>query len=443
MNANRMQFLKNKSKIQAVLDSALRTPYYCEKYKTSNAHLINSYEDFARLPITEKEDYRKNYEDFIRPQYIESVEKEVLCNPIKDLMAEEYLFEKGFLVFITSGSTGMPMVIIRHTQDQLAENLIINKYRNMHCEGIVSETHVWLLPLNEYLKNKYYSFPNNYAAYNKYGFQYFIAEYNKENFLEFDLFLAKKKIKWIIASPSLLMEYISTMNKMGRYKKNDILYIECISEMLFEWQRDIIYNFFGVYPISVYGANELPFIGISCSHGHMHLLSSNVFLEVITNNRGFSEFIVTSLNSHIVPLIRYRIGDVGSWGESNCNSLRNNPTIQLTGYRINDKIIKADGSLVEPWIFNDFILLYCNHLRCAITQWQVVQKDYDWFTITLRVETLPQKNIKGELLSMIYKGVANTLKSKVTIDIFYTLSIIPSDKKSNKFKYFICEMNSS
>ena len=71
---------------------------------------------------------------------------------------------------------------------------------------------------------------------------------------------------------------------------------------------------FGVPVGNLYGSIEFNGIALTCPYNHMHVLYNNVLVETDDDNN----LIITSLTNTYMPLIRYKIGDIGIIKNNNC-----------------------------------------------------------------------------------------------------------------------------
>ncbi len=105
---------------------------------------------------------------------------------------------------------------------------------------------------------------------------------------------------------------------------------------------------------SYYGANEFHSIAYECPYGNMHLMSGNVYVEVLNDNKECvageeGEVYVTSLTNSVMPLIRYQIGDRGKIeAGKKCMCGNHSPVIVVSGIvgtRLSHKINGDNFSL--------------------------------------------------------------------------------------------------
>ncbi len=62
-----------------------------------------------------------------------------------------------------------------------------------------------------------------------------------------------------------------------------------------------------------YGCSEVDIISFSCPSGGQHVIAENLIVEVVRfgdEPEGFGQVVVTDLNNILMPIIRYRLGDL-------------------------------------------------------------------------------------------------------------------------------------
>ena len=84
------------------------------------------------------------------------------------------------------------------------------------------------------------------------------------------------------------------------------------AEMLFDFQRRAIQEVFGARVAVEYGARDAGVLASECPSGRLHIPAEGILLEVEeAGPDGLGEIVVTNLLSAAMPIIRYRIGDMG------------------------------------------------------------------------------------------------------------------------------------
>jgi phenylacetate-CoA ligase len=136
----------------------------------------------------------------------------------------------------------------------------------------------------------------------------------------------------------------------------------------------------------VYGGHEFGCVASTCEHGDkLHVLMSGCLVEVVRNGKHvppgeLGEIVITSFSNQVMPLIRYRPGDVGRLYEDYCQCGRQTQLLSVEG-RIQDTLVTSKGIRTEMEI-TDFLMTWRNiefaHLvqrsdtRCDLL---VVEKD--------------------------------------------------------------------
>jgi phenylacetate-CoA ligase len=110
-----------------------------------------------------------------------------------------------------------------------------------------------------------------------------------------------------------------------------------------------------------YGCREVSTIAAECEfHSGLHVSAESLLVEIVPAEHtppGMGKIIVTDLLNRSFPLIRYEIGDVGSWAEDqSCLCGRGLPLISRLEGRITDFLTLRDGRKLSgvallTWVF--------------------------------------------------------------------------------------------
>lgn len=157
-------------------------------------------------------------------------------------------------------------------------------------------------------------------------------------------FRNKKEI-FFIGYPSSIFSYAKIANELAI---NDISFKAIISlgDKLFSHYRKTIEDTFNTEIFDTYGGAEGLMIAGECSEHRYHILSTHVYVEILDANGDIApdgelgEVVVTSLDNYLMPLIRYKIGDLAIQSKKNfaCKCGRSLPVL--------DKIIGRDTDLL-------------------------------------------------------------------------------------------------
>lgn len=103
---------------------------------------------------------------------------------------------------------------------------------------------------------------------------------------------------------SAIYETAKQINSQHLKKPVHLKMVKGTSEKIFESYQNEIIKAFGQKMISEYGAVETGIIAFECPKGAMHLNMEGVIVEELEN-----EIVVTNLQLHSFPIIRYKLGD--------------------------------------------------------------------------------------------------------------------------------------
>ncbi|MCB1744164.1 MAG: phenylacetate--CoA ligase family protein [Gammaproteobacteria bacterium] len=100
----------------------------------------------------------------------------------------------------------------------------------------------------------------------------------------------------------------------------------------------------------IYGTSELGIMAVACEHGHLHVFEDLYCIEVLDEagaaaaDGRIGELAITDLTNHAMPVVRYRVGDMGSIEFGRCACGREGQTLVLHGRSA--ECLRLDG--VEP-----------------------------------------------------------------------------------------------
>jgi phenylacetate-CoA ligase len=157
--------------------------------------------------------------------------------------------------------------------------------------------------------------------------------------------------------PVLLQGYASILAELATHVTDNKLRLPrsikgvfSTAEVLYDRQRSAIETAFGCPVYNQYGCREVPNIATQCIHGNLHIFSDLVKLESVPVD-GEDRLLVTSLTNHLMPMIRYEVGDLGRLSEGECPCGSPFPLLELDVCRSNDLIVTPGGRKVYPSYF--------------------------------------------------------------------------------------------
>jgi len=152
---------------------------------------------------------------------------------------------------------------------------------------------------------------------------------------------------------------------------------ECVDDSLRERTRLLL----GARIADNYGSTEA-FLAWQCPPGSYHVNAEHVAIEIVdeagrpVNAGEMGRVLVTTLENHLMPLVRYEIGDYAVAAAGICGCGRTLPLIGRIAGRAVDLFRMADGRMISPY---DLISLI--KWRPEIRQFQIVQQGFDRYQL--------------------------------------------------------------
>jgi phenylacetate-CoA ligase len=207
------------------------------------------------------------------------------------------------------------------------------------------------------------------------------------------------------------------------------------AETLFDYQREKIERAFGCKVYDQYGSAEQVVFVCQCEQGSYHLNPEYGYLEVLDRNNEpvktgeLGEFVCTGFTNTAMPLIRYKIGDMGVLTERKCECGRHFPVIERIDGRDDDVLITPEGRYIgrlDP-IFKG--------VENTIKESQIIQEKIDLIRILIvRGEGYQEKHKE-----FIVRELGKRMGPAVVQKIEYVDSIPRT--KSGKYRAVICKVN--
>ena len=247
--------------------------------------------------------------------------------------------------------------------------------------------------------------------------------------------LSSKKIKYLMGYASSLFHYADIANK------NDIKNIRLESliswgDKLFPHYRELIRKVFNAEVYDTYGACEGTMIAAECENHKLHIMSPHVFIELLDKNGNevspgeVGEVVVTRLDNYLMPLIRYKIGDLAIKSKNDiiCKCNRQLPIIEKVIGRDTDIIYTENG---KPLIIHFFTGIFAHYPE--IKQFQIFHKK----DFKLEIRYLKGYNFEKSILKKIENEILAKAEDYIQVD-FKSVKTIDSSR-SGKLQMIISE----
>jgi phenylacetate-CoA ligase len=154
---------------------------------------------------------------------------------------------------------------------------------------------------------------------------------------------------------------------------------------LHDHMREVIRRVFRAPVFNRYGSREVGDIACECeAHEGLHVSAPTHYVEILrsdgtpTDPGEVGEIVVTLLTNYAMPLIRYRIGDMGAWAESSCSCGRSWPLLAEVTGRVSDTFVTDDGKRIHGEFFTH--LFYGEEW---VQKFQVIQESVRQITIAV------------------------------------------------------------
>lgn len=233
----------------------------------------------------------------------------------------------------------------------------------------------------------------------------------------------------------VLAGYASSLYVMAKIAQENNIKVKFKSaiswgDKLFDYYKKTILDTFGCKTYETYGSGEGFMIGAQKDLDCMYLMATNVFVEIVDENGNEVEdgeignVIVTNLNGYAMPLIRYKIGDLG------IKMARNNyPAHRELQLPVIQKIIGRDTDIVKTPSGN-FLVVHSftgifEHIP-EIKQFCVIQKELSG----IEIQYITDKGFNNDILENIKVQILKSLNEPFEIKFEEVKEIRPT--KSGK-----------
>ena len=172
----------------------------------------------------------------------------------------------------------------------------------------------------------------------------------------------------------LMVEMAAKQNlKLSRLRDRGLKVISTTSEMLSDVDRELICEAFGVGVYDSYGLREAGLVGHECERHTMHTMDEQLVLETVDPQTlqptaGQGELVITSMISSVMPVIRYRSGDIVELSDAPCPCGRSLKSIAVSGGRAVEFVVTNKGK----WVVGYSFIYICRSVK-GIVKFQVLQ----------------------------------------------------------------------
>jgi phenylacetate-CoA ligase len=323
--------------------------------------VIGDFTTWESLPIMKKQDYQV---------------------PLNDRLSQGFL-EKKVYINKTSGSSGNP---IRFGKD---------KYSHAITWAYNMERFGWYgIDFNSSFQARYYGIPLDTLENNIVRLKDFLANRHRFSILDLSDKALEEMLQVYSKKPfDYINGYTSSIVLFAKYLKTENIILKevcpslkvCVvtSEMLFEDDKNLLEEQFGVPVVNEYGCSEAGVIAFTNPAGEWEVDSRTLYVEILDEKDQplplgeEGRIIITSLHNKAHPFIRYEIGDYGVLSEK---STSKKPILKRLTGRTNDFAILPSGKKAAGMTFY-VITKKIMEESGNIKEFKVVQTTMDTFDI--------------------------------------------------------------
>ncbi len=400
-------------KLRQLVDYACRNvPYYRKLFDVHKIvpESIQTPSDLQKLPL---------------------LTKEIIRGEMENLKSRE---TENLETFNTGGSTGAPLIFYigkRRVSMDVAAKLRATRWWDVDIGD--SEIVLWGSPVE--LNRQDFARQMRDALFRTRLLSAF--DLGEQKIDEYLGTIRKYRPKHVFGYPSSI-SVLSMYAKQKNVRLDDlgVRVVFCTAEKLYDHQREIISQVFNAPVANGYGGRDSGFIAHECPEAQgMHITAESIILEIIDQDGNAlapgqkGEIVITHLDTHEFPFIRYKTGDIGVLADNACSCGRGLPLLKEIDGRATDFIVTRDGR-----IMHGLSLIYVMREISGIEEFKIIQEDLDHFTVTI----VRNSFFKSDSETAIRSGFEQRIGGNIKIDFDYVPRI--ESEKSGKFRYVVSKV---
>jgi len=384
-------------------------PYYRNIFRNKKLTIddISSLNDLQKFPFLDKETLRANIHQFL----------------------PDSINHKRLLKIYTSGTTGKPLTVYTNPEARQKNYAFFSRF--LRWAGV-----------NEYSRKA--TFGGNIIVSQKQKRPPF-WRYNKfqKNIIFSSYHMSEENLRYYVEAlerfrPELIDSYPSSVYVLASYmKKNNIYGIKpkaviTSAETLHNEWRKVIEQVFGCKVFDQYGCTEMSVFVGQCEQGNYHINTDYGMVEILRGGKvlgpnEIGEIVATGFINPSMPLIRYRMGDVGSISDKPCSCGRPFPVLCSLEGRVDEFIITKDKRFIgrmDPILKGIFPIKVC----------QFVQEDIDYLNVIIE----KAEGYTDSHTDSLRKEIQKRIGSDMHINIIFDTNLI---KKQEKFRAVVSKVD--
>jgi len=394
------------------------------------------YKKACRLGGWDHQNKSFSYEDFL---HFPKLEKETVRDRIKELLNPNY---KGRITEgSTSGSTGQALLLYYSTEHESYSEAA--RWRAKSWWGITpGSRHVafWGRFHSGYrdrLSQQAKSYLMNTILFSAFDVS---ESTNEKVWRKIDRF-----------KPHIIYGYPSAIYFLARYLKKNNIAVKLIglkavmitAESISAEQRNLIEEVFKCHTANEYGCSETGGFVYECPHGSWHISSELTFIEFLDPNGNpvlpgeMGEIFLTHLRNDYMPLIRYRVGDLGRPLKGICACGRGLPLMDVSVAKESDRIWLKNGGVRMSGDFLYIQKAVMAEFPDALLHFRVTQTALD----TFRVEAVAGQGSIENAERLFGRLMKKEFGQNIHVNFERVCEI--KREPSGKLRYFISKLHTN
>ena len=361
--------------------------------------------------------------------------KRNLQKPLLERLSNGYS-PKNSYVNKTSGSSGDPFIFAKDKYSHA-----ITWASNMYRFG-------WYgIDFNSSYQARFYGIPMDFFGNKKERFKDFLSHRFRFSIFDLSDYVLEGFLKHFRTKKfDYINGYTSSIVLFAKYlkQKNIILKEICptlkvcmvTSEMLFEDDKILLEQQFGIPIVNEYGASELDLIAFQNPQDEWQVNSETLFVEILDDNNqavpnGTSgRIVITSLFNKAHPFIRYDIGDIGILDEK---STLKKPILKKLIGRTNDIALLPSGKK-SPGLTFYYVTKSIIEDDGNVKEFIIKQTKID----TFEIEYVSENELNSKQIQKIETAIALYLEPNLKFSFIRKKALERSNRgKLKQFKSFI------
>lgn len=249
-------------------------------------------------------------------------------------------------------------------------------------------------------------------------------------------------IRWNTFKPRVVWAYVDSIYEMARFIEQEKLSVYSPAAIfvtagtLYPGLRSYIEKIMHTKVLNQYGSREVGVIACECmKQSGLHIFQWKQFIEIVDKTGNpvpageHGEIIVTNLENYAMPLIRYRIGDMGRISEEQCDCGMGLMLLKEISGRITDHFLRQDGTIIHGEYFTHLF-----YFRPWVKKFQVVQKDFNHIEVKIEKLAEPPENE----LEDIKEKIKAVMGAECIVNFIFEQTIKPL--RSGKMQFTVSEI---